>query len=173
MTEELRLAAVLVGLYGDTGDLPLLLEVRETDFDTACGLGGIPEPGARADELRQWARELDESMFGTDPADELVSIWTDLARDQGMTEPARVTLIRELDDIVMDQSRLRCPWAPRTLAMAPLSGLAGTSRNLATFPRRCAPSACMPLFRRRHGIVPRPGAPSPAWSGRRAGCRRR
>ncbi|MFD8250854.1 hypothetical protein [Streptomyces werraensis] len=51
MTEELRLAAVLVGLHGDTEDLPLLSEVRDTDFDTACGLGGVPEPGASADEL--------------------------------------------------------------------------------------------------------------------------
>lgn len=68
-----RLAAVLVGLRGDTEDLPLLLEVRETDFDTACGLGGMPEPGARVDELQYWARTLDESMFGTDPSDEPVS----------------------------------------------------------------------------------------------------
>jgi hypothetical protein len=54
-TDALRLAAVLVGLRGDTGDLPLLLQVRETDFDTASGLGGMPEPGASADELQQWA----------------------------------------------------------------------------------------------------------------------
>ncbi|MFC9887294.1 hypothetical protein [Streptomyces pilosus] len=124
MTDELRLAAVLVGLHGDTGDLPLLHEVRETDYDTVCGLGGMPEPGAGADELRQWAREFDESMFGTDPADEPVSTWTDLARDQGMTDLARVTLIRELDGIVIDQSRLRRPGAPHTLATVPLSGLA-------------------------------------------------
>ncbi|OWA11619.1 hypothetical protein B9W62_05935 [Streptomyces sp. CS113] len=123
MTDELRLAAVLVGLHGDTGDLPLLLDVRETDFDTACGLSGMPEPGSSADELRAWARELDASMFGTDPSDEPVSTWADLARDQGMTELARVTLIRELDSIVMDQSRLRRPDAPRALSTAPLSGL--------------------------------------------------
>ncbi|MFJ7175431.1 hypothetical protein ACIQXA_03115 [Streptomyces massasporeus] len=135
MTDELRLAAVLVGLHGDTGDLPLLLEVRETDFDTACGLGGMPEPAASADELRQWARELDESMFGTDPSDEPVSTWTDLARDQGMTDLARVTLIRELDSIVMDQSRLRRPGASRTLATAPLSGLARDFEELGDLPQ--------------------------------------
>ncbi len=135
MTDELRLAAVLVGLRGDTGDLPLLLEVRETDFDTACGLGGMPEPGAGADELRQWARELDESMFGTDPADEPVSTWTDLARDQGMTDLARVTLIRELDGVVMDQSRLRRPDAPHTLATALLSGLARDFEELGDLPQ--------------------------------------
>lgn len=124
MTDELRLAAVLVGLRGDTGDLPLLHEVRETDFDTACGLGGMPETDAGADELRQWAQDLDDSMFGTDPADEPVSTWTDLARDQGMTELARVALIRDLDEIVMDRSRLRRPDAPRGLATAPLRALA-------------------------------------------------
>lgn len=124
MRDELRLAAVLVGLRGDVGDLPLLHEVRETDYDTACGLGGIPEPGASSKELRDWAQGLDDSLFGTDPADEPVSTWTDLARDQGMTELARVTLIRELDAIVMDQSRLRRRDAPRALTTAPLRTLA-------------------------------------------------
>ncbi|MFE7270225.1 hypothetical protein [Streptomyces sp. NPDC057623] len=124
MTDELRLAAVLVGLRGDTGDLPLLHEVRETDFDTACGLSGMPEPGASADELCEWAQELDDSLFGADPADEPLSTWTDLARDQGMTELARVALIRDLDEIVMDQSRLRRPDAPRALSTAPLRALA-------------------------------------------------
>ncbi|MFJ1651440.1 hypothetical protein ACIOC2_08465 [Streptomyces sp. NPDC088337] len=135
MTDELRLAAVLVGLRGETGDLPLLLEVRETDFDTACGLGDMPEPGASADELRQWARTLDESMFGTDPSDEPVCTWTRLARDQGMTDLARVTLIRELDTIFMDQSRLRRPEAPSTLATAPLSGLARDFEELGDLPQ--------------------------------------
>lgn len=124
MTDELRLAAVLVGLRGDTGDLPLLNEVRETDFDTACGLGGMPEPGASADELREWAQQLDDSLFGADPADEPLSTWTDLARDQGMTELARVALIRDLDEIVMDQSRLRRPDAPPAMTTAPLRALA-------------------------------------------------
>ncbi|GGJ80308.1 hypothetical protein GCM10011583_09790 [Streptomyces camponoticapitis] len=135
MTDELRLAAVLVGLRGDTGDLPLLLEVRETDFDTALGLSGMPGPSASADELRQWARGLDESMFGTDPSDEPVSTWTDLARDQGMTDLARVTLIRELDNIFMDQSRLRRPEAPHTLATAPLIGLAQDFEELGELPQ--------------------------------------
>ncbi|MFE5814656.1 hypothetical protein ACFQ6S_14785 [Streptomyces sp. NPDC056479] len=135
MTDELRLAAVLVGSRGDTADLPLLHEVRETDFDTACGLGGIPEPGASAQELREWARELDDSLFGTDPSDEPVSTWTDLARDQGMTELARVTLIRELDEIVMDQSRLRRPDAPRTLTTAPLRALARDFEELGDLPQ--------------------------------------
>ncbi|MFF7212834.1 hypothetical protein ACFZAU_20210 [Streptomyces sp. NPDC008238] len=130
MTDELRLAAVLVGLHGDTADLPLLLEVRQTDYDTAMGLGGMPEPGAGADELRRWARELDESMFGTEPSDEPVYTWTDLARDQGMTNLARVTLIRELDTILMDQSRLRLPGAPDTLTTAELSAIAGDFEEL-------------------------------------------
>ncbi|MFI7409461.1 hypothetical protein ACIBU0_12425 [Streptomyces sp. NPDC049627] len=124
MTDELRLAATLVGLRGDTGDLPLLHEVRETDFDTACGLGGMPEPGASADALREWAQELDDTFFGADPADEPLHTWTDLARDQGMTELARVALIRELDEIVMDQSRLRRTDTPQALTTAPLGALA-------------------------------------------------
>ena len=124
MTDELRLAAVLVGLRGDTGDLALLHEVRETDFDTACGLGGMPEPGASADALRGWAQELDDTFFDADPADEPLHTWTDLARDQGMTELARVALIRELDEIVMDQRRLRRPEAPQAVSTAPLSALA-------------------------------------------------
>ncbi|MFE0512757.1 hypothetical protein [Streptomyces sp. NPDC058964] len=107
MTDELRLAAVLVGLHGDTADLPLLHEVRETDFDTHCGLGGMPEPDAKPEELRSWANGLDDSLFGTDPADEPLSTWTGLAADQGLTELARVALIRRLDEIVMDQSALR------------------------------------------------------------------
>ncbi|MGW6734073.1 hypothetical protein [Streptomyces sp. NPDC055013] len=135
MTDELRLAAVLVGLRGDVGDLPLLHEVRETDFDTACGLGGMPEPGASSEELREWAQGLDDSLFGTDPADEPVATWTDLARDQGMTELARVTLIRELDAIVMDQSRLRRPDAPRALATAPLRALARDFEELGDHPQ--------------------------------------
>ncbi|MER7376540.1 hypothetical protein [Streptomyces lanatus] len=135
MTEELRLAAVLVGLHGDPADLSLLHEVRETDFDTACGLGGMPEPGASSEELRDWAVELDESLFGTDPSDEPVSTWTDLARDQGMTELARVTLIRELDEIFMDQSRLRRPDAPRALATAPLRALARDFEELGDLPQ--------------------------------------
>lgn len=135
MTDELRLAAVLVGLRGDTADLPLLLEARETDFDTACGLSGMPEPGASSDELQQWARALDESMFGTDPSDEPVFTWTDLARDQGMTDLARVTLIRELDAIFMDQSRLRRPEAPGTLATARLSRLAHDFEELGDLPQ--------------------------------------
>ncbi|WP_093910689.1 hypothetical protein [Streptomyces sp. cf386] len=135
MTDELRLGAVLVGLRGDVGDLSLLHEVRETDFDTACGLGGMPEPGADADALREWARELDELLFGADPSDEPVSTWTDLARDQGMTELARVPLIRELDAIFMDQGRLRRPGASRALTTAPLSALARDFEELGDLPQ--------------------------------------
>ncbi|MFJ8003835.1 hypothetical protein [Streptomyces fagopyri] len=99
MTDELRLAAVLVGLRGLPEDLPLLLEVRESDFDTWCGLGGLPEPGAEPAELLRWARDLDDSFFGADPADEPLFTWTGLAREQGLAELARAALIRALDDI--------------------------------------------------------------------------
>ncbi|MFJ9632344.1 hypothetical protein ACIRU8_32055 [Streptomyces sp. NPDC101175] len=124
MSDELRLAAVLVGLHGRVEDLPLLHEVRETDYDTACGLGGMPGQDADGTALREWARELDESLFGTDPSDEPPSTWTGLAADQGLVEVARVALIRRLDEIETDQSLLRRPGAPATLNPAPLSGLA-------------------------------------------------
>lgn len=124
MTDELRLGAVLVGLYGRVEDLPLLHEVRQTDFDTACGLSEIPGPGADADELRRWARELDGLMFGSDPADEPLYTWTDLALDQGMTALARAALIRWFDAIELDQGLLRDPDRPTRLDTAELSALA-------------------------------------------------
>ncbi|MFC3574660.1 hypothetical protein ACFOZ0_15530 [Streptomyces yaanensis] len=99
MTDELRLAAVLVGLYGLAEDLPLLYEVRERTYDTWCGLGSMPEPGADGAELRKWARGLDESLFGADPTDEPPVTWRGLAREQGLDELARVAQIRELDEI--------------------------------------------------------------------------
>ncbi|MGQ4384853.1 hypothetical protein [Streptomyces sp. SAS_270] len=99
MTDELRLGAVLVGLHGLAEDLPLLFEVRETTYDTWCGLAGMPEPGASGEELREWARGLDDSLFGTDPSDEPASTWTDLASGRGMAEHVRVALIRTLDEI--------------------------------------------------------------------------
>ncbi|MFD3926729.1 hypothetical protein [Streptomyces sp. NPDC058614] len=99
MTDELRLAAVLVGLHGLAEDLPLLYEVRETTYDTWCGLGSMPEPGESGDRLREWAEGLDDSRFGIDPSDETVFTWSGLAREQGMVELARVALIRVLDEI--------------------------------------------------------------------------
>ncbi|MGW0598997.1 hypothetical protein ACWD11_17865 [Streptomyces sp. NPDC002776] len=124
MTDELRLAAVLVGRHGDVTDLPLLHEVRETDFDTHCGLSEIPEPGAGSAELSHWAEELDDAMFGTDPADEPLATWTELALDQGLTELARVALIRALDEIFLDQSTLRRPDDPTRLETSRINWLA-------------------------------------------------
>ena len=124
MTDELRLAAVLVGLRGHAEDLPLLHEVRETDFDTACGLSELPGPDADGAALQEWAQGLDESLFGTDPSDEPPSTWTELAADQGLVELARTALIRRLDEIEMDQSVLRSPAAPKALNPSPLRALA-------------------------------------------------
>ncbi|MEU9167510.1 hypothetical protein AB0D34_06885 [Streptomyces sp. NPDC048420] len=124
MTDELRLAAVLVGRHGDVTDLALLEEVRKTDFDTHCGLSEMPGPGAGAAELVSWAEELDDAMFCTDPADEPLATWTELALDQGMTELARVALIRALDEIFLDQSTQRRPGDPSQLETSQLSWLA-------------------------------------------------
>ncbi|MER6349630.1 hypothetical protein ACWC10_18515 [Streptomyces sp. NPDC001595] len=130
MTDELRLAAVLVGLHGDAADLPLLHEVRETDFDTHCGLSDVPGPGADGAGLRRWALEMDEALFGTDPADESMFTWTSLALDQGLTEPARVALIRRLDAIEVDQSLLRRPDDPTQLDTTPLELVAEECERL-------------------------------------------
>ncbi|MFE6364475.1 hypothetical protein ACFVP3_31375 [Streptomyces sp. NPDC057806] len=135
MTDELRLAAVLVGRHGDVTDLPLLHEVRETDFDTHCGLSEIPEPGSDAAELTRWAEELDDMMFGTDPADEGLATWTDLALDQGLTELARVALIRELDEILLDQSTLRRPDDPTRLDASRLGWLARALERAGDLPQ--------------------------------------
>ncbi|MFE0101949.1 hypothetical protein [Streptomyces sp. NPDC059009] len=94
MSDDLRLAVVLVGLHGRKEDLPLLKEVHETTYDTWCGLAGLPD---RADQVRTWAQESDASNHGTDPADEGEGTWLELAREQGRPEVARVHLIRELD----------------------------------------------------------------------------
>ncbi|QIJ65344.1 hypothetical protein [Streptomyces sp. JB150] len=124
MTDELRLAAVLVGLRGDPGDVPLLHAVRETDFDTRCGLGDIPALDADGAELRAWARRTDEALFGTDPTEEPLSTWTEPARDQGLTTLARVALIRRLDAIELNQSLLRSPGDPTRPDPSPLRGIA-------------------------------------------------
>ncbi|MEV7735240.1 hypothetical protein AB0O75_24750 [Streptomyces sp. NPDC088921] len=124
MTEELRLAAVLVGLYGRAEDLPLLHEVRETDFDTACGLSEIPGPDADPAELRRWAQETDALFFGGDPAEEPLYTWTDLALDQGLTSLTLVALIRRFDAIELDQSLLRRADDPTRLDTSELSALA-------------------------------------------------
>lgn len=124
LTDELRLAAVLVGLHGRVEDLPLLHEVRETDFDTACGLSEIPPPGSGSAELLQWARDTDRLFFGTDPADEPLFTWTDLAQDQGLAGLALVALIRRFDAIELDQSLLRSADDPTRLDTDELSELA-------------------------------------------------
>ncbi|MGW5863381.1 hypothetical protein ACWFRJ_14560 [Streptomyces sp. NPDC055239] len=103
MSDELRLAVVLVGLHCLAEDLPLLREVHETTYDTWCGLAGLPE---EAGQVQEWARSFDDSNYGDDPDDEPESTWLELARDQGMVEAARTYLIRELDDTGPDPAQL-------------------------------------------------------------------
>ncbi|MFE4206676.1 hypothetical protein ACFRSX_29570 [Streptomyces goshikiensis] len=94
-TEELRLAAVLVALRGETQDHALLRSLRESDPDVHFLFGGFPD-SARA--LTRWAADWDESNYGQDPHDEYDLTWTALARRQGQSELARAALIRILDD---------------------------------------------------------------------------
>jgi hypothetical protein len=130
MTDELRPAAVLVGGYGRAENLPLLHEVRKTDFDTACGLSEIPGPDADPAALRRWAQETDDLFFGGDPAAEPLYTWTDLALDQGLTNLALVALIRRFDTIELDQSLLRRADDPTRLDTAELSALADDFERL-------------------------------------------
>ncbi|MEV6479875.1 hypothetical protein [Streptomyces sp. NPDC051576] len=127
MTDELRLAALLVGLRGHAEDLRPVYALRERDFDAACGLSEMPGPDADGAALREWAEELDDSLFGADPSDEPLCAWTELAADQGLTEVARAALIRRLDTIEMDRSLLCRPGAPKKpgrLDPSPLGALA-------------------------------------------------
>ncbi|WP_329500820.1 hypothetical protein [Kitasatospora herbaricolor] len=105
-TEELCLAAALVGLHGQAEDHELVQSLRTADPDVHYGLGGFP---AAAPDLSAWAAELDESNHGQDPADEDELTWADLARRQGRTELARSILVRLLDDTgPRDALRLGC-----------------------------------------------------------------
>ncbi|WP_395298366.1 hypothetical protein ACF9IK_36575 [Kitasatospora hibisci] len=95
-TEELRLAAVLIGLYGDPADHRLLDSLREQNPDTRALLGGFPD---RPEQLRTWATDFDDSNHGQDPDDEPGLTWARLARRQGRTELARCALVRLLDGV--------------------------------------------------------------------------
>lgn len=93
-SEELRLAAVLVALHGSAEDLPLLRAAHAAPQAVRWGLPEVPEqPGA----VVEWARGLDGSYLGEDPAREPELTWIRLARRQGRTELARAALLRILD----------------------------------------------------------------------------
>ncbi|MEU4493526.1 hypothetical protein AB0F96_08720 [Streptomyces sp. NPDC023998] len=104
MSDELRLAVVLVAVHGLAEDVPLLHAVRETSLHTRCELWELPQDAAGAAE---WARSLDAECFGQDVASEPEFTWIGLARRQGLTEHVRVALIRMLDDTGPDAERLR------------------------------------------------------------------
>ncbi|WP_329571282.1 hypothetical protein [Kitasatospora sp. NBC_01266] len=116
-TEELRLAAVLVGRHGRDQDHQLLRSLREVSVDAHGLLGGFPDTAA---ELSSWAAAFDESGYGVDPADEPELTWAELARRQGRTELARTALLRLLDDA-----------GPRDGAL--LASLAGALARLGDF----------------------------------------
>jgi hypothetical protein len=94
-TEELRLAAVLVGLQGYAEDHDLIQSLRLANPNVYYGLGGFPEA---AEDLSSWASGFDDSNYGLEPADEDEFTWAELARRQGRTGLARVILLRLLDD---------------------------------------------------------------------------
>ncbi|MEV6400823.1 hypothetical protein AB0M39_39630 [Streptomyces sp. NPDC051907] len=92
--EERWLAAVLIGLHGQDGDVPLLRSA--TDGQVADGAEAV-----------EWARAEDVERYGQDVAAESQFTWIELARRQGRIENARVALIRMLDDTGPDADRLR------------------------------------------------------------------
>ncbi|WP_345709284.1 hypothetical protein [Kitasatospora paranensis] len=140
-TEELRLAAVLVGLHGHADDHELLQSLRSADPDVHYALANFP---AAAADLGAWAAECDESHHGPDPADEDERTWAGLARRQGRTELARTILLRLLDDA-----------GPRDAA--PCSGAwPGTSLRSGTSPRPHAPGRCTPASRTTRSSAARP-----------------
>ncbi|MEV5952380.1 hypothetical protein AB0M11_01145 [Streptomyces sp. NPDC051987] len=70
-----------------------------------------------------------------DPADEPLSTWIRLAAEQGMTELARVALIRRLDEMSMDQSSLLRPGSRKELDLSPLPWLAEEFERLGDLPQ--------------------------------------
>ncbi|MFD4946446.1 hypothetical protein ACFWNT_28890 [Streptomyces sp. NPDC058409] len=103
LTEELRLAVVLVGVHGLAEDVSLLQGLRGRNSALRWGLHPWPDGAA---ELAEWARGLDRARFGEDLEAQSPLLWTGLARRQGRTETARSTLIRLLDDTGPDADRL-------------------------------------------------------------------
>ncbi|MER6997720.1 hypothetical protein [Streptomyces sp. NPDC000410] len=92
--EEQRLAAVLVALHGQDGDVPLLRSATS---------GAVTDTAGAVD----WARNEEAKRHGRDVAAESEFTWIELARRQGRVEHARVALIRILDDTGPDPDRLR------------------------------------------------------------------
>ncbi|QES51647.1 hypothetical protein DEJ50_31140 [Streptomyces venezuelae] len=95
-SSEFRLAAVLLGRYGEPADHALLRSLAAEQPDLYYGLGGSEFP-EQAQELRGWAASWDDSEFGEDPREEPEVFWARLAGRQGRTETARAALIRLLD----------------------------------------------------------------------------
>ncbi|MFJ9417174.1 hypothetical protein ACIRPT_23715 [Streptomyces sp. NPDC101227] len=92
--EERRLAAVLVALHGQEGDVPLLRSATSGQVTDSAGAVA-------------WARAEEAKRHGRDGAAESEFTWIELAHRQGRVEHARVGLIRMLDDTGPDAGRLR------------------------------------------------------------------
>lgn len=92
--EERWLAAMLVALHGQDGDVPLLRSA--TAGQTTDSAGAVA-----------WARAQETQRYGRDVSAESEFTWIELAQRQGCVEHARVALIRMLDDTGPDAGRLR------------------------------------------------------------------
>ncbi|MFJ4918574.1 hypothetical protein [Streptomyces sp. NPDC088725] len=156
MSEELRLAAVLVGRFGLTEDLPLLHEARATDPETQDGLFELPRDARR---VARWARALDDARFGTDPGAASPLLWARLASRQGRTELARAILIRTLDEAGPDAPLLDSVRG----GLEELGDFAQAARaQRALAPLRDAPwergTACLTLARLERAAADHPAA---------------
>ncbi|MFE0381438.1 hypothetical protein ACFW1M_39085 [Streptomyces inhibens] len=92
--EERRLAAVLVALHGQEGDVALLRSATTGQVTDSAG-------------AVEWARAEEAKRHGRDVLAESEFTWIELAHRQGRVEHARVALIRMLDDTGPDAGRLR------------------------------------------------------------------
>ncbi|UUU19292.1 hypothetical protein [Streptomyces sp. DSM 40750] len=92
--EERRLAAVLVALHGQDGDVRLLRSATAGQVTDSTG-------------ALEWARAEEAKRHGREVVGESEFTWIELAHRQGRVEHARVALIRMLDDTGPDADRLR------------------------------------------------------------------
>ncbi|MGK5638161.1 hypothetical protein ACSNOK_07550 [Streptomyces sp. URMC 126] len=117
--ELLSGAAVPLVRYGDAADHALLLALR----------GAVPGIPDRAEALAGWAADALRSGPAA-PEDEPPLFWARLARLQGRTELARVTLIRLLDDAGPRDDALVAELVPEFAALGDEAQAARARRRL-------------------------------------------
>ena len=95
VSDEFRLAAVLVALHGKMQDYEFLRGLSLARDQAGEFLGSLP---GTPETMTTWALELNARDYGQDPARISELSWARLARQQGLVEIARCALIRLLDN---------------------------------------------------------------------------